>query len=208
MELLRDPNIVYMLLIFGLWMGVSATYLPGTGIKEILAGVALVGAFVGLGSLPTNWWAVFIMVTGVLSFIVMPFLNNRFLTTLAVGGLVLQGIGALLLFSGISVSPLLIGLTLLVSLGYYRFILIPILEDVRKRKAANEDDELIGAVGRVVQSVNPVGTVHVRGEQWTATSDKPLQSGDQVVVLSREGLQLVVESAKPKRSNAVQEEGS
>jgi membrane-bound serine protease (ClpP class) len=201
-----DPNIVYLTLIFGLWIGVSATYLPGTGVKELLAVVALVASILMLSVLPTNWVAVLVIVIGVLSFIVMPFLKQQLLL-LSIGGLVLQGIGAWFMFDGAQVSPLLIALTIGLPLAYHRYILMPMFERVRQQPILNEDDLLIGARGRVTSDINPTGTVNVRGETWTATSDRPLKPGDDIIVLERDGLQVIVEGVKHKRTSSNGHEG-
>ena len=39
MEFLQDPNIIYLLLMAGLWISATGTYIPGTGLAEI-AGAA------------------------------------------------------------------------------------------------------------------------------------------------------------------------
>jgi membrane-bound serine protease (ClpP class) len=54
-------------------------------------------------------------------------------------------------------------------------------------------ETLIGATGRVVQACRPVGTVRVRGETWQARCDAGADAHDQVRVVEREGLTLVVE---------------
>lgn len=194
-----DPNLVYFVLVFGLWLGVSATYLPGTGIKELLAVVSLVAAAWMLAALPTQWGAVLVLVVGILSFIVIPFIKHQW-TLIATGGLALQGIGAWFLFDGLSVSPALIAVTLVLPLLYHRYVLMPILEKVRSQPVPDEDELLIGSRGRVIKAIDPVGTINVRGELWTATSDQPLQPGDEVVVVEREGLQVYVEGVKHKRA--------
>jgi membrane-bound serine protease (ClpP class) len=194
-----DPNIAYFILVFGLWAGVSATYLPGTGIKEGLAFLLLLAAGAMLLNMPTNWVAVLILLIGVLSFIVIPFVKQQ-LALLSVGGLALQGLGAWFLFNGLHVSPILIGVTLVLPLLYHRYVLLPILEKVRNQPSPDEDELLIGARGRVVKAIDPVGTINVRGEMWTATSDRPLEAGDEAIVLERDGLQVVVEGIKHKRA--------
>ena len=59
-----DPNLVYLVLIAGLWVGVAAIHAPGTGIMEILAVVALGGAVYALANMPTNWLALVLIVVG------------------------------------------------------------------------------------------------------------------------------------------------
>lgn len=202
---MTDPNVVYLVLVIGLWVAVTATYVPGTGVIEGLAVVALIIALIVMASLPTNWWAVLILVLGVLSFLLVPFLSPRS-AILAQGGLILQAVGGAFLFNGLSVSWLLIALTIGIALLYHNFALLPLLRRLRQQKAVIDDNgQLLGAFGRVVTAFSPsgvshVGTVHVRGEQWTAYSDKPLLAGDAVVVLERDGLQLFVEGVKHKQA--------
>jgi len=196
---LIDPNIVYLLLIFGLWLGVTAAYMPGSGVVEVLAGLMLIGAIVILSAQPTNWGAVILVVVGVLSFIVMPFIRQQFVL-LSIGGLLLQAAGGFFMFEDRAVSPIIIALTVGIALIYHRFGLIPILERVRQQAASTEDTTyVVGAYGRVVKALDPTGTVNVRGELWTATSsDKDLNPGETVLVVEQEGLQLFVEGVKAK----------
>jgi membrane-bound serine protease (ClpP class) len=204
-QFLTDPNVVYLVLVVGLWVGVTAAYVPGTGLIEGMAAIALVVAIVIMASLPTNWWAVLILVLGVLSFLLVPFLNAR-LAILAQGGLILQAIGGVFLFNGLPVSWLLIALTIGIALLYHNFGLLPLLHKAREQKALIDDNgQLVGAFGRVITVFTPtgashVGTVNVRGEQWTAYSEKPLLAGDEIVVVERDGLQLFVEGLKHKQA--------
>lgn len=199
-----DPNLVYLILIVGLWMSVTAVYMPGTGVVELLAGVGVIVSLVALANLPTVWWAVVLIVVGVLSFLVIPFIDRRF-ALLAIGGLVLQAVGSLTLFTdGVSVSLPLIVVTIIASLLYHRYALLPALEHHRGKPAMLEDEPIIGMNGYVQSALNPVGTVYVRGETWTARSELPLEKGTEIAVVDQEGLTLYVEALKHKRR---QEEG-
>jgi membrane-bound ClpP family serine protease len=192
-----DPNLVYLVLIIGLWLSVVAVHLPGTGIAEVLAIGGVGGALVALANLPTNWGALVLIVFGVLSFLVMPFLDRRLLL-LAVGGLALQAVGSLTLFRGTSVSPALIAVTIAASLVYYRFALVRIFNYRHISPARVEDQSIIGEEGYVKRALDPVGTVYVRGETWTARSDHNLESGTPVAVVEQNGLTLFVEAVKQK----------
>jgi len=196
--LLKDPNVIYLMLLFGLWLAAIVIYLPGSGILEIIAmGYLAVEVFI-LTRAPTHWGAVVLLVVGVLGFLTLPLLVPK-LGRYALAGLVLQTIGALRLFEGQAVSLMVIAITVGVSFLYHRYLLMPILQKQRNHGLPTEDELLIGARGRVVTPLNPTGTVYVRGEQWTAYSDKPLQTNDEIVVLERDGLQLIVEGVKHKR---------
>ncbi len=193
-----DPNLVYLILILGLWMSVTAVYVPGTGAVELLAGIGVIASLVTLANMPTNWWSLILIVVGVLSFLVIPFLDRRF-ALLAVGGLVLQAAGSLTLFNGTSVSLPLITVTIVASLIYHRYALLPALAHNRSKPAMLEDEPIIGENGYVQSALNPVGTVYVRGESWTARSDQPLEKGTEIAVVDQEGLTLYVEALKHKR---------
>ena len=193
-----DPNLVYLILVFGLWMSVTAAYIPGTGAAEILAVIGVVAALVVLASLPTNWWAVVLIVFGVLSFLVIPFLNRRY-APLAMGGLVLQAIGSVFLFNGLAVSLPLVVVTIIASLLYHRYALMRTLDYHRAKPAMLEDEPIAGQTGYVQRALDPVGTVYVRGESWTARSDHKLEAGTEISVLEQDGLTLYVEAVKQKR---------
>lgn len=200
-----DPNIVYLLLVVGLWVAIMALYTPGTGLLEVIAFLALGGSVILLGVMPTNWWAVLLLVVGVLSFHVIPFLKPEW-SSWSIGGLALQAAGGIFLFSGRGVPWFLIPVTIAIALVYHYAILMPTLKTLRQAPVLNEDDLLLGVEGRVVQPIDPIGVVHVHGENWTATSDAPIEAGEEVVVLERDGLQLRVEALKHKRTPIAQEE--
>jgi membrane-bound serine protease (ClpP class) len=197
--ILQDPNTIYLMLLLGLWLAAMAIYLPGSGILEIIALGYLTMVVYILTRAPTNWLAVIVLVVGVLGFLTMPLLLPK-AGRYAPGGLLLQAIGGLTLFDGPSPSFIVIAITLAISFAYHRYLLMPILRRHHELALPSEDDALIGAYGRVVKALDPVGTVLVLGEQWSARSDRPLQPGEDIVVLERDGLQLFVEAVKHKRT--------
>ncbi|MGQ9888581.1 MAG: NfeD family protein [Aggregatilineales bacterium] len=193
-----DPNLVYLALVFGLWLGVTAIYLPGTGVLEVLATLVVVSCLVLLTVLPVNWPAAAAVIAGILGFIVIPFIKQRH-TLIPLAALALHAVGALFMFNDSAISPLFIGATVVMSLLYYQYALMPIFTRMREQQLVSQDETLIGARGRVVKALNPIGTVNVHGELWTATSDHPLHPGDEVIVVEREGLRVIVEGVKHKR---------
>ncbi len=195
------PDLIYLGLIVGLWLGVTAVYMPGTGIIEAIAMVLILGIFILLTRMATNWWAVLLLVVGVAGFLIVPFLSKKWAQYAEVG-LVLQAAGGVFLFDNLRVSWLVIVLTIGLAFLYHRFLLMPILIAHRDHKGLpGEDAQLVGAHGRVVKPIDPVGTVNVHSELWTARSDKPLQSGDEIIVVDRNGLELFVEKIKQKRTS-------
>jgi membrane-bound serine protease (ClpP class) len=187
-----DPNLAYVLLLGGLWLGVIAIYIAGTGVPEFSALAMILGALFVLSAMPTNWAAVGLMVFGAASFLLMPLFGEKW-GRYAEFGLVFQGFGAYFLFhSGLQVSPLLIGATLLFGIFFYRKVLVPTLRNQSKSMTV----ELVGTQGRVVKDLDPVGTVYVQKELWRARSAEPLSKDTMVVVVAQDGLELTVEKAK------------
>jgi membrane-bound serine protease (ClpP class) len=197
-EFFYDPNIAYIVLWAGLWIAVTSVHTPGTGIVEAVAFSVLIGTVIILLGMPTNWLSVAVMTAGIISFILIPFIKQQY-TTLSLGGLVLQAVGGYFLFNGLDVSPVLIGVTVGLSLIYHYFVLLPALRQIRSYPVEERDSVLIGMEGRVASALNPIGTVQVNSELWSATSNKTLESGTRVRVLERNGLQLYVEETKDKR---------
>jgi membrane protein implicated in regulation of membrane protease activity len=48
--------------------------------------------------------------------------------------------------------------------------------------------------------INPIGSVYVAGELWTASAEKMIPVGTRVRIKSRDGLTLVVETADASNS--------
>lgn len=193
-----DPNVMYLVLLAGLWLAVMAIYIPGTGLVEVLAALVTVSTLVMLAQMPTNWVALFAVVVGVMGFLILPLVDQRF-SLVAIVGLFLQTVGGLTLFNGMSVSWMVVAVTVLASVVYYRFVLTKTLAIQQTKPAMIDDQPLIGKIGRVQRALDPIGTVFVRGESWTARADEPIEAGAPVIVVGREELTLFVEPVKQKR---------
>lgn len=204
MPITIDPNLVYLILLGAMWLSVTAAYVPGTGVLEVLAAVGVIASVAILAAMPTNWLSVVAIVVGTLGFFTLPLLNRR-LTLLAFVGLGLQVLGTLTLFNGAAISIPLLVVIIIATLLYYRFALLPVLESQRSKAALIDDEPIIGVRGYVQRRLDPVGTVRVRGESWTARSDQVLEPGTEIVVVDQEGLTLFVEAEKPKRQETLEE---
>ncbi|MBK8020433.1 MAG: hypothetical protein IPK19_03145 [Chloroflexi bacterium] len=192
-----DPNLIYLALLAGMWLAVMAVYMPGTGLVELLAAGISIAALVALSRMPTNWTAVVAMVVGVVGFLIAPLLDRR-LNALVVVGLALQTIGALTLFDGPGVSVPVIIVTVLASVAYYQFVLRRSMAFQKLKPGMLDDQPLVGAEGYVQRGIDPVGTVYVRGESWTARAEEAIAVGTPIVVVDRNELTLYVEPVKQK----------
>lgn len=201
-----NADLIYLGIIFSLWVAITAAYIPGTGIIEIFAFVGCLASIYLLVQLPTNWVAVMLIVLGGSIFMLLPFINYT-AGRLAFGGLLLQGAGGLFLFNqDLSVSWLIIGLSLIIPGAYHYFVLMPMLRNMKNRPINERDAGLVGQQGRVTHALDPIGTVYVNSEHWSATTEDQTFVGldERVVVVARENLRLIVEPLKRKRSESEQ----
>jgi len=190
-----DPNFVYIALVLGLWIGVTAVYIPGTWLPEVGSLLLITGSLFVLTALPTNWVAVLVMVSGVAAFVLLPFFGENY-TKFAEVGLVLQALGGYFLFEGAQVSLIVIIVTVILGLLYNRLVLIPTLRNSRTYNEYDESNEVIGVRGRVVKPLDPVGTIYVNKELWRARSEEYLPADTPVIVIAQDGLELIVEKTK------------
>lgn len=196
-----DPNIVYLALVVGLWTAITAIYVSGTIALEGLALATLIFGGAALLNLPTQWWAALVLLLGVGMFALTPFVH-RYALALTATGLGLQTLGGVFLFTpALLISPLVLLLSVVIPFAYYQFVLLPLIRNALTSPVFDRDNGLVGLRGRVEKMLDPVGTVQVGGELWTATTEdgETVAKGEHVIVLEREGLQLIVEVVKHKR---------
>ncbi len=195
MDFLLDPNVIYLLLMAGLWISAAGAYIPGTGLAEIGGAALILGTLFLLAQVATSWTAVIALVVGASLFFLLPLLKAEW-ERFAIAGLAIQAVASFFLFTGASVSPIWIVLGVLVAWVYHRTILRRIIEQQRSLSSTQKDEFLVGERGRVMATIEDRGTVQVRGELWTARSRSRLESGAEVVVTQQDGLELHVEKAK------------
>jgi membrane-bound serine protease (ClpP class) len=184
------PNVVYLLMMAGIWLAITAVYLPGTGVPEVLAVVILVLGIAGLATLPAHLIGASLLIAALGCFLIL-LLYPRFWYLIPAGA-VLQLLGSIFLFR-VGSRPSVWAILLLnaVSLAYYCIVLRPGLSIQQKPKWL-DDETLLGKDGEVVSTLDPVGTVRVHGELWRARSGEVIEPGRPVRVVARSGLELQV----------------
>ncbi|GAP13961.1 membrane-bound serine protease [Longilinea arvoryzae] len=199
MNFLIDPNLAYVLLVCGFVLAVLALFTPGTGLLEIGALFTLAVAGYGIATLPTNWWALVILVVGIVPFL-FGLRRKRQWGFLALSLLLMIG-GSIFLFRNAqgtpAVNPALAVLLSAAALGILWIIGRRGLEAARLRPSMDLG-RLIGKTGEAHTDVFSEGSVYVGGEEWTARSEVLIPKGAAVRVIGREGLVLLVEAVPPK----------
>ena len=206
LDAVGDPNITFILLTIGS-IALTIEFLsPGILVGGFVGLLATGLAFVGLGQLPVNWFAMVLIVAALIFFVIET--QGAGIGLFAIGGTICFGLGGFLLYGDFgdtslqgnifSLSMWLLGLVIVV-LSILVLFLIVGLRDSMARGSPSNYSTVIGSEGIVRSTLNPNGTVLVGSEMWSATSLRNLKidSGRSVVVSNYDGVQLIV-SEKPE----------
>ena len=189
-------NLVYLVLIAGIWLVTLALLQPGTGALELAAVVSFV--LVGLSTLvlPLNVWAVLVLVVGAIVFIIS--LRRERPDVWLVAAAIIVIAGSIFLFwtptGGIAVNPILATIVSILTLGYYWIAIRSVMISQAQRPTIDAT-QLLGKRAEVRTAIDPMGSVYIEGELWTARSDVPIDAGSTVTVRDVDGLVLRVEPA-------------
>jgi membrane-bound serine protease (ClpP class) len=188
------PNVVYLLLMAGLWLAAMAIASPGTGLLEVGAFAVLILAGLGTLRVPLDLWALGIVALGVVLFIGALRWKRTALwlvlsaLLLSVGSAFLLGMEA----GQTAVHPLLATAVSILTVGFF-WIAVRRGVLAQRAKPAHNPDNLLGQKGDVRTPLDPVGSVYAGGELWSARSRTTLPVGTVVRVRGREGLVLLVD---------------
>ncbi len=198
METLLNPNLAYLLLAGGLFFAILAMLSPGTGLLEIgaLFTLLLAGWSAYSISLPINYWAPFVLIIGVILFILSIRKTGQWL--LLACSLIVLMIGSAYLFRGTewwlpAVNPILAAFVSILSGGFSWLAARKALE-ARNAAPTHNLQSLIGKLGEAKTAIHQEGSVQVGSELWSAFSDQQIPSGTMVRVVERQGFILKVEA--------------
>jgi membrane-bound serine protease (ClpP class) len=193
-EVLLNPNVAYLILVAAALVTILAILSPGTGILEITALFLLILSGYTVFRLPVNYWALGVLVLGVIPFLLALRRSRKTIfLILAIGALLL---GSIFLFSSQgwqpAVNPILAAVVSISLAGFVWLIAQKALE-AEGMRPSHDLETLIGAIGEAKTEINDEGSVQIEGELWSAQSEQAIPLGAKVRVVSREGFFLKVE---------------
>ena len=202
---LAHPVVNFILLQIGIWGFIFAINAPGQS-GEIISGVCIVLALVGMGIIGISVGGILLMIIGGALLVVEAKTDIGFAGAAGAGGVfcfVLGGIfflppsqwliptQAMWIFQGVTAGVALIFASLF---GY------AIVKAAEARKLTSEfaPERIVGAPGVAETLLDPEGRVRALGETWTATAmDPPIKPGEPVEVVRLEGIRLIVRRRNP-----------
>lgn len=204
LQLLTDPNIVFLLLILGVQAVLIEISSPGGWVSGFIGAVCLALAGYGLGILPVNWFGLVFLIAALVLFIMdINTPTQGALTAAGVGSMIA---GALVLFNSPSTPEfqrvsvwLVIAGSLLSGLVIGAAMTAAFRSQKTPVKTGKES--LIGRIGFSKSEIaeNQKGNVLVAGELWRAAlypGEDPIHSGDMIEVMEVSGLLLHVRKKK------------
>jgi membrane-bound serine protease (ClpP class) len=198
-SIISDPNIVYILLMIGIYGIFFELYNPGTIFPGVLGAICLILSFYAMNTLPINYAGLALIFLSIILFILeIKIISHGLLT---IGGIISLLLGSMMLVDPESIletmeisMELIIFIIVLTTLFFLVIITLGI--KAQKRKPVTGVEGLIGEKGFAVSDLNPHGEIRVHGEYWKAEAvGSYITNGEEIVVLEMENLKLKVKKA-------------
>jgi membrane-bound serine protease (ClpP class) len=197
LDIISNPTIAYIFLMLGIYGVFFELSNPGAILPGVVGGIFLILAFYSLHMLPINFAGLALILFAVILFIAEIKVVSHGM--LAVGGVISLFLGSMMLIESpadyMKISLSVIIPAVLVSAAFFIFAVTMAIR-ARIKKPTTGTEGLIGETGVAATNLTPEGKISVHGEFWNATSDQPLERGDQVTVVEVTNLKLKVKKTE------------
>ena len=193
LHVLTSASLVYLFILIGAGLIAFELFQPGFGVAGVTGGLMLAGAGYGVLVLPVAWWALGVLLLG-LVLLTLDVARDS-LGVFTIGGTLATLIGSLGLFRVAVLRPPLWFLIAGPFLALVYFV--PVMTVVRRaRRPVGEGPTraLVGEAGEVRSVLNPEGFVWVAGGLWRARSGdgSKVRVGEAIEVIALDGPVLTV----------------
>ncbi len=198
LQLLTDPNIVFLLLALGVQAILIEISSPGGWVAGFIGVICVLLAVYGLNILPVNWFGLLLIVVSFALFILdIKAPTHGALTAAGTGAFIA---GALVLFNSVHTPGFpQVSIVLVIGMGVFLAatfsIVVSIALKAQRTPVKMGRESLAGKQGFTRSAMNPNGLVQVAGEQWSARLEEgasALAENTPIEVVKVEGLKLVV----------------
>jgi membrane-bound serine protease (ClpP class) len=184
LDTLVDPNLIVILMSLGVLGITIELWSPGLIFPGTVGAISLIIGLFGLQILPISWAGLLLMLLAAGFFVAEMFVVSH--GALALAGAAAFVVGSLMLFDPAGESyqvSLEVALGVAAVMALMVGLVVAKLVQVRRAEVVTGQEELVGQVGVVRQTLDPVGLVFVHGELWRAkTAGQPIAPGERVRV--------------------------
>jgi membrane-bound serine protease (ClpP class) len=184
LDTLIDPNLIVILMSLGVLGITIELWNPGLIFPGTVGAISLIIGLFGLQILPVSWAGLLLMLLAAGFFVAEMFVVSHGALTLA--GAAAFVVGSLMLFDPAGDAyqvSIEVALTVAATMALMVALVVGKLVQVRRAEVVTGQEELVGQVGVVRQTLDPVGLVFVHGELWRAkTQGDPIALGERVRV--------------------------
>ena len=193
LAVISNPNLILILGMIGIYGIIIEFYSPGVGIPGVVGAICLLLAAYGLQLLPISYAGLGLILLGLALMITEAFIPS--FGVLGIGGVIAFIFGAIILVDT-DVDVYQVSLPLVAAMAVVSVLFIGItlhlLIKISKKNVVSGVQTIVGLTGIPVDDFTAEGMVKIQGELWRAHTDAPLRKGDEVRVLSVDGLTLHV----------------
>lgn len=195
MSVLFNPNVAYLLFIYGLIAIIYEFVHPGIGFGGVSGTIALLLSLYSLYMLPVSYTGLALIIAGVVMLVMELYITSH--GALSIGGLACLILGSFFLFD--SSAPFLrVAWPVNIALALMAFVFFVLIArkimKARRMPAQTGQKAMVGEIGYSRSRLDPLGQIFVRGEIWSAEAadGKDIEQGVEVEVVEVRGLMLKV----------------
>ncbi|MFH1524244.1 MAG: nodulation protein NfeD, partial [Chloroflexota bacterium] len=190
LQMLVDPNIVFILLSIGVQALLIEITHPGGWVAGFIGVVCLALAGYGLGILPVNWFGIIFIIAAFVLFILdVKAATHGALTATGIASFI---VGALVLFNSPGTPQFQrVSLPLVIFVGIFIGAIFAVIVGfalrAQRRPILTGQESLPTQTGVAVTDINPTGQIQTISELWTAElaeGSGKIRKGDKVEVVS------------------------
>uniref|UniRef100_A0A7J2TJQ1 Nodulation protein NfeD n=1 Tax=Archaeoglobus fulgidus TaxID=2234 RepID=A0A7J2TJQ1_ARCFL len=198
-SIISNPALAVILLMAGIYLLIFGLTSPGM-LAEIIGAILLLLALAGLGFINIDYLGILLILLGII-FLIAELLTPTY------GVLSIASIVSILLGLTVLVrEPLMpqefydffLKFAIGIGAGIAVIVTFMLSKIVKIRKKRSQMGEVVGLKGEVLEFKDGRGFARVRGEIWSIESDDELSKGDEVIVISRDGLKLKVRKVESR----------
>jgi membrane-bound serine protease (ClpP class) len=191
--IISNPSVAYILMLLGFYGLYFEFTSPGAIFPGVMGAISIILAFYAFQTLPVNMAGIFLIIIGIILFILEVTIVSHGILT--IGGIISMLIGSLMLFpTSEPFYKLSLGIIIpaVAVTALYFILTFRLVYKAWERKPITGIEGFIGKTAITKTDVDKNGMIMVQGELWSVWSDEFIEKGAQVTILERNGLKLKV----------------